>query len=94
MMISNVKEVAEILRVLSNENRLNIVCYLLERPTTVSELHSRLNHVTQSALSQHLSTLKAHKILVSHKSGLAITYSINDQNLSKLIEVLKENYGY
>lgn len=91
-MIDNVKDIAEMLRVLANENRLAIVCYLLESPKTVSELHQSINNLTQSALSQHLAMLKAHKILDSNKNGLSITYSIKDDRIRNVMKVLKENY--
>lgn len=90
--MDNVKYIAELLKVLANENRLMIVCYLLETPMTVSELHQKINNLTQSALSQHLSMLKAHRILDSNKSGLTITYSIQDDRVRSIIKVLKENY--
>jgi ArsR family transcriptional regulator, virulence genes transcriptional regulator len=90
--IDNVKDIAEMLRVLANENRLAIVCYLLESPMTVSELHQNINNLTQSALSQHLAMLKAHKILDSNKNGLSITYSIKDDRIRNVMKVLKENY--
>jgi ArsR family transcriptional regulator, virulence genes transcriptional regulator len=91
-MIDKVKEVSEILKVLSNENRLSIVCYLIEKPMTVSELHEKLKHLTQPALSQHLSMLKANKILDSNKNGLSITYSIHDKRIVNIVQVLKLNY--
>jgi len=91
-MIDNIKGVTELLKVLSNENRLMIVCYLLESPMTVSELHQKINNLTQSALSQHLAMLKAHGILDSNKNGLSITYSIKDNRVNNIIKVLKENY--
>ena len=91
-MIDNIKGVTELLKVLSNENRLMIVCYLIEPPMTVSELHKKVNNLTQSALSQHLAMLKAHGILESSKSGLSITYSIKDIRINNIITVLKKNY--
>lgn len=91
-MIDNVKDIAELLKVLSNENRLMIVCILIESPMTVTELHKKINNLTQSALSQHLSILKAHRILDSNKCGLSITYSIRDDRIKNVIKVLKENY--
>jgi DNA-binding transcriptional ArsR family regulator len=90
--MENAKEIADLLKVLSNENRLLIVCFLLESPLTVSELHLKLNNLTQSALSQHLAMLKAHRILESNKNGLSITYSIQDTRIRSVIEVLKDNY--
>lgn len=92
LMMDNVKNIAELLKVLSNENRLMIVCCLLERPMTVSEIHKRIDNITQSALSQHLAILKAYKVLDSNKSGLSITYSIKDDRIRNVIKVLKENY--
>lgn len=91
-MIENAKVIADMLKVLANENRLLIVCYLLQSPMTVSELHQKVNNLTQSALSQHLAILKAHKILSSNKCGLSITYSIHDDRVRNVIKVVKENY--
>ena len=91
-MLAEAKEVAELLKVLSNENRLLIVCYLIQEPMSVSGLNEKLNHLTQSALSQHLSILKAHKILQSNKNGLNTVYSIKDERIIKLVECLKLNY--
>lgn len=86
------KEPAHLLKVLANENRLMIVCYLIQEAMTVSQLHERFEHMTQSALSQHLSILKAHKILKSEKQGLSVTYEIYDSRIEKVISVLKNNY--
>lgn len=97
-MIKKAKEVAEILKVLANENRLLILCELIEGPKTVGQLLENLNNmtkstnITQSALSQHLAVLKAHKILDSTKSGQNITYFINDKRILNVIDVLKDNY--
>lgn len=91
-MLEKAREISDLLKVLSNENRLMIVCYLIDNPMTVSELHEKLDNLTQSALSQHLAILKAHKILISNKNGLSITYSIQDYRIAKLIEALKTNY--
>ncbi|SCJ97615.1 Probable HTH-type transcriptional regulator ygaV [uncultured Clostridium sp.] len=91
-MIKEAKEVAELLKVLSNENRLLIVCYLMQEPMTVTQLNEKLDHLTQSALSQHLSLLKAHRILESNKNGLNIIYNIRDERVVKLIDCIKVNF--
>jgi DNA-binding transcriptional ArsR family regulator len=91
-MLDRVKEIAELLKVLANENRLSIVCHLIEKSMTVSELHEKLRHVTQPALSQHLAVLKMNKILDSNKSGLTITYFIKDKRIINIIEALKFSY--
>lgn len=91
-MEEHAKSVAELLKVLANENRILILCYLIESPMTVTELNTKITNITQSALSQHLSILKAHKIVDFNKKGLNIIYSINDERIVSVIEVLKENY--
>lgn len=91
-MLDRVKEISELLKVLSNENRLAIVCHLIEKPMNVSDLHERLKHLTQPALSQHLAILKANRILDSNKSGLTITYFIQDKRIISIVQALKINY--
>lgn len=89
---SKVTKMAEILKVLANENRLTIFCVLMETPLTVSELAGHLPGITQSALSQHLSILKAHGILNSSKSGQKVTYFIADEKIAEVIRVMKKYY--
>ena len=86
------KQVAELLKVLANENRLLILCSLIESPMTVGELSKTINTITQSALSQHLALLKAHRILDSTKNGQSITYFIHDDRILSVIEILRQTY--
>lgn len=86
------KKLAELLKVLANENRLLILCQLIEGPKTVSRLAESIPNITQSALSQHLALLRAHVILDFTKSGQSITYRIEDERVEKVIDVLKAYY--
>lgn len=86
------KQIAELLKVLANDNRLLILCALMQQPMTVGEIAKHVPHITQSALSQHLSMLKAHSILDFNKSGQSITYSIADHRVEEVIYVLKKYY--
>jgi DNA-binding transcriptional ArsR family regulator len=88
----DIRGIAEVMKVLSNENRLMIVCCLLESPMTVSELHGSIGNLSQPALSQHLAMLKAYGILDSCRSGLTMTYSIHDSRVRAVINVLKSTY--
>ena len=87
------KELANKLKVLANENRLLILYYLLEKPMTVGELNKKLNNITQSGLSQHLSILKEHNILDSEKIDMNITYFVKDKKIQDVLQVIKENYS-
>lgn len=91
-MEAKAKQIAELLKVLANENRLMIFCALMERPLTVGEILKFVPNITMSALSQHLSLLKAHSILDSSKSGQNITYFIADHRVEEIIHVLKKHY--
>jgi len=86
------KQVAELLKVLANENRLLIFCGLMQKPMTVSEIAKHVPRITQSALSQHLSLLKAHGILDFQKTGQSVTYSIADHRVVEIIKVLRQYY--
>jgi len=86
------KEIAELLKVLANQHRLMILCYLIERPMNVSEIHEKIPSISQSALSQNLALLKAHGILDSNKYGLQNIYHIKDGRIQKVIQTLKETY--
>ena len=86
------KILARQLKFLSNENRLMILYYLLEKPMTVGDLNKKLSNITQSGLSQHLSILKAHDLLDSNKDGLNITYFVKDKKVQSILQMLKESY--
>lgn len=86
------KKIAELLKVLANENRLLILCALMQQSMTVGEISKFVPNITQSALSQHLSVLKAHGILDFQKNGQSVTYFIEDHRVEEIIHVLKKYY--
>lgn len=86
------KDLAEMLKVLANENRLLILCSLVQKPLTVNEILEFVPNIKQSALSQHLSIMKANKILESEKQGQNVKYFIKDEKIIKLFNFLKETY--
>ena len=85
------KEVSKLLKTLSNENRLLILCMLIDGPMTVNSLTKELN-ITQSAVSQHLSVLSLAGIIDYEKKGQNIYYFISDNRVVEVFEVLKRNY--
>ena len=85
------KEVAQLLKLLANENRLMLLCALMEGPKSVGELAKIVPRITQSALSQHLTLLRTHGILDFTKYGQSITYSISDERVVDIMALLKKN---
>lgn len=90
--MEEVKIMANLLKVLANDNRLMIICKLLEQNLTVSEIQQNLSHISQAAISQHLAVLKANQLVDCQKHGMHITYFISDHRLKSVLEVLKSNY--
>lgn len=86
------QQVADLLKMLANENRLMILCLLIQEPMTVGHLLEKIPNITQSAISQHLGLLKAYGILKSTKLGQSVTYSIEDRRVEEVIKVLKKYY--
>lgn len=85
------KDMAVLLKVLANENRLLILCELVQSPMTVSQLMEKLN-ITQSGISQHLTILKSNGILDYEKKAQHVTYRIKDERIYEVMSLLKELY--
>lgn len=86
------RQIAELLKMLANENRLMIFCSLMDGPMTVGEIGKKVPGITQSALSQHLGLLKAHGILADQRMGQSVTYRIADHRVEDIIHVLRKHY--
>jgi len=91
-LIEQANDVSNILKVISNKNRLVIVCFLIGKEQTVSEIHSFLPELSQSAVSQHLRILKSNGIVENDKRGMNIYYSIKDDRIAILMKCLRDNY--
>lgn len=91
-MEEHAKEVAELLGLLANSNRLMILCALQEQPMTVGELGKRIHTISQPALSQHLRTLQNAGIISKEKNGLYVTYSLADERIRVLFQTIWEQY--
>ncbi len=86
------KVVAELLKVLANENRLLILCALTDGPLNVTEISKYVPNITQSSLSQHLSLLKANNILEYEKKGQNVTYFLKDERVVEILNTIQKYY--
>ena len=84
------KEAAALCALLANENRLTILYHLMSGPMNVGELHKQLKGITQSALSQHLTLLRANRIVEYDKQGQSMVYRVTDPRAIRLMETLGE----
>ena len=83
-------QAAKINAVLSDGNRLRILCLLKDGERCVCEIWRNLA-LSQNLVSHHLKTLKNAGLLRSRKDGLRIYYSLNKTALKKAVDVL---YGF
>ncbi|XID75187.1 ArsR/SmtB family transcription factor [Alkanindiges sp. WGS2144] len=84
-------EVSSFLKLLANQDRLLILCYLAQQELNVSEIqHS--THITQPTLSQQLTILRNANVVVTRRDGKQIYYSIDDQRLIELMQTLYKLY--
>lgn len=84
-------EAAGLMRALSNEKRLMILCQLGDGELSVSQLLPLVG-LSQSALSQHLAKLRDEALVATRRDGTTIFYRISEPAVLKVIAVLAEIY--
>jgi len=82
-------DAARLLKSLSNENRLMILCQIGEGERQVADLLPLVG-LSQSALSQHLARLREDGLVSARKSGTAVFYRIADPAALQVIGVLAQ----
>ena len=84
---------ANLLKIISNPIRLEIICYLENGEMYVSQLLEKFPKLSQPAISQHLALLKMHKVVRTEKQGQHVAYSLKDENIHKLINSLRKVFS-
>ncbi len=84
-------QAAELLKAMSNENRLLILCHLGEQEMSVNELNGYID-LSQSSLSQHLARLRNDGLVKTRRESQTIYYSIANLSVVKLIGLLQEEF--
>jgi ArsR family transcriptional regulator len=80
---------ARLMRALSHEARLSILCELVAGERMAGELVER-SGLSQSALSQHLGKLREQGLVATRRDGQAIHYRIADPAAAQLLGALHE----
>ena len=84
-------EAAALLKALANDQRLLVLCALLDGPRSVGEINERIE-LSQSALSQHLAVLRAAHIVTTRRESQTIFYALAAGPALKVMEVLYEAF--
>ena len=79
------------LKALSNQHRLLILCHLNQGEMAVGEIQRAVG-LGQSALSQHLARLRQDRLVKTRRVAQTIYYSLNGEAARSIIRVLYELY--
>ncbi len=87
ILMEQARRASELLKALSHEGRLLILCLLAEGEKSVSELEDAMK-LPQAAVSQQLARLRFDRLVNTRRDGRTIYYSIASQEVSSVIETL------
>jgi len=83
-------EAARLMRSLSHEQRLMVLCALGSEEKSVSELRRELGDIGQVPLSQQLMRLRADGLVEARRAGTHVYYRIAQPEVMGVIEALQE----
>lgn len=86
-LLANAENAEAFLKLLANKNRLLILCNLLDGERSVSALNAMIP-LAQSALSQHLASLRKANLVHTRRDAQTIYYSLADNNVKLILEPL------
>ncbi|GJL85658.1 MAG: transcriptional regulator [Micavibrio sp.] len=88
----NIEAVSTLLKAVSNNRRMVIVCALAKGEKSVGQLE-KIVVLSQSALSQHLARLRRDGVVKTRRSAQTIYYSIKCTKAEQLLKSLNRIYG-
>ena len=83
------RRTSDLLKALSHETRLMILCLLSEREMSVSEIE-RVVALPQATVSQQLARLRLDRLVATRREGRVIHYRLADREIGRVIETLHE----
>lgn len=84
---------ARLMKLLSSEQRLILLCRLIEGECSVGDL-AAYTGLAQSAASQHLAKLRAEGVVATRRDGQTIFYKIADPKAVRVIDTLCDLYRH
>ena len=86
-MIEKAREASDMLKALSHESRLLLLCILAEGEKSVGELEDILS-LRQPTVSQQLARLRADGLVSTRRDGKTIYYSLANDDVRRMISVV------
>ncbi len=90
-MMTSACDASTLLKAISHEGRLMILCHLVTGEKSVTELENLL-HARQAAVSQQLARLRLEGLVTPRRDGKAIYYSLTDDRPRRILEVIYEMF--
>lgn len=87
--MSQIQEMADVLKLLGDKNRLTIIALLKEKELCVCEIVDILQ-TSQPNISQHMRKLKDGGLVRETKKGQWVYYSLHIQDKPYVTEILKQ----
>jgi DNA-binding transcriptional ArsR family regulator len=84
-------EASGLLKAMGNEQRLLILCQLVDREASVGDLQAS-SQLSQSALSQHLAVLREAGLVRTRREGQSIFYSLPHGPVHRVMHTLHSIY--
>jgi len=88
---NNIDSAVQLLKSLSNKNRLAVLCALYNTEKSVGELE-RIINISQSALSQHLARLRRDGLVETRREAQTIYYSMTSEAARAVLLTLYNIY--
>jgi ArsR family transcriptional regulator len=88
-MMTSACDASTLLKAISHEGRLMILCHLVTGEKSVTELE-KLLHARQAAVSQQLARLRLEGLVTPRREGKTIYYSLTDDRPRRILEVIYE----
>ena len=85
------EEASRLLKAMSNQDRLMILCILASDEKCVSELEELLG-IRQPTLSQQLARLRADELVSTRRDGKVIYYSLASNEAGRVVDLLYRLY--
>jgi DNA-binding transcriptional ArsR family regulator len=89
VLLEQARKASDMLKSLSHETRLLILCILTEGEKSVSDLEEIMS-MPQAAVSQQLARLRFDRLVTTRRDGRVIYYSIASEEVAEMIETLYE----
>lgn len=90
-LLTNARRASILLKAMSNERRLLILCHLVDGEKSVGELEPLVG-LSQSALSQHLARLRRDRLVCTRRSAQTIYYSLQGPEAHAVMATLHGLY--